>query len=95
MRLLLAVLMLALGYGITGNGYRTLVLWPSISVMFAACGFLWAVAGAAMLGAGAWVIGTLGRSLTPLWIAGIAAVLSGGSLVAGVLTNVVPCTGPD
>jgi len=91
----LAVFMLLFGYLIAAAGYRCLRKWPSISAAFAACGVLWVVAGPAMLAGGLWVLGTLGRNPIPLWISGVAAVFSGGSLIAGVLTDVVPCSGPS
>lgn len=91
----LAALMLVFGYLIAGAGYRTLQKWPSISAAYAACGVLWVVAGPAMLVAGVWVLASVGRRRIPLWIGGVAAVLSGGSLIAGVLTSVIPCSGPS
>ncbi len=91
----LVALMLLFGYLIAAAGYQTLRKWPSISAAYAACGLLWIVAGPAMLAGGLWVLGSLGRSQVPLWIGGIAALLSGGSLIAGVLTYVIPCSGPS
>jgi hypothetical protein len=93
--IVLAALMLLFGYLIAAAGYQTLRMWQSIGSAFAACGVLWVVTGPAMLGGGLWVLGCLGRNQTPLWIGGVAALLSGGSLIAGVLTHVVPCSGPS
>jgi len=92
--MLLAGLMLLFGYLIAAAGYQTLQKWPSISASYATYGVLWVVAGPAMLAGGLWVLGTLGRKQMPLWAGGIASVLSGGSLIAGVLTYVIPCSGP-
>jgi hypothetical protein len=70
-------------------------MWSSISAAYAAFGVLWIVAGPVMLACGLWALGTLGRSRIPLWIGGAATALSGGSLIAGVLSYVVPCSGPS
>jgi hypothetical protein len=91
----LAVLMLLFGYAITSSGYRVLDSWTTIGSGFAAYGLLWIVAGPAMLAGGLWVFGSLGRNRIPLWIGGVAALLSGSSLIAGVLTYVIPCSGPS
>ena len=93
--IVLAVFMLLFGYLIAAAGYQSLRRWSTISAAYAACGVLWVVAGPAMLAGGLWVLGTLGRNPIPLWISGVAAVFSGGSLIAGVLTDVVPCSGPS
>ena len=93
--IVLAALMLLFGSLTAAAGYRTMLMWPSISAAFAACGVLWAVTGLAMLGGGLWALGCFGRNQTPLWIGGAAALLSGGSVIAGVLTHVVPCSGPS
>ncbi|HET8546580.1 MAG TPA: hypothetical protein VFL57_01175 [Bryobacteraceae bacterium] len=91
----LAALMLLFGYLIAAAGYQALGKWPSISAAFAACVVLWVVAGPAMLIAGLWILGCRGRNQIPLWIGGVAALVSGGSLVVGVLTYVIPCSGPS
>ena len=93
--ILLAALMLLFGFLIAGGGYSALRNWSAIGAAFATCGALWIVTGPAMLLGGFWLLGTLGRNPIPLWIGGVAAVLSGGSLVAGVLTYVIPCSGPS
>ncbi len=89
----LAGLMLLFGYLVAAAGYQILRKWPSISAAYAAYGVLWVVAGPAMLAGGLWVLGSVGRSRIPLSIGGVAAILSGGSLIAGVLTYVIPCSG--
>ena len=93
--IMLAAVMLPFGYLIAAAGYQTLGRWSAISTAYAACGALWVVTGMAMMGAGLWVLGSLGRNQIPLWIGGVGAVLSGGSLIAGVVSNVIPCSGPS
>jgi hypothetical protein len=44
--------------------------------------------------AGLWVLASRGRHRMPLWMGGLSAVLAGAVLVVGVLTYVVPCSGP-
>jgi|SRR5215472_13015295 len=94
-KILLALLMLLFGYLIAASGYRTVGDWSSIGAAYAAIGVLWIVAGPAMFAAGLWVLGSLGRHRIPLWIGGVAAVLLGSSLVGGILTYVIPCSGPS
>ena len=93
--IVLALLMLLFGCLVTAGGYQILRRWSYIGPWYAACGLVWIVAGPAMTAGGLWVLGTLGRNRVPLWAGGVAAVLSGGSLVAGVLTYVIPCSGPS
>lgn len=79
----------------TRLGYMTLRQWSSISAGYSACGVLWALAGPTMCVAGCWVLLTLGRRPTPLWLAGASSIVAGGTVVVGVLTHVVPCSGPS
>jgi hypothetical protein len=92
---LLAGLLLLFGYVIAVAGYDALRKWSSISAGFASYGLLWFAAGPAMLIAGLWALASLGRASIPLRVGGIAAMVAGASLIAGVLTYVVPCSGPD
>jgi len=92
--LVLASLMLLFGYLIAASGYRTLGNWTIIGPGLAAYALLWFVAGPAMFAGGLWVLGSLGHNRVPLWIGGVAALASGVSLIAGVLTYVIPCSGP-
>jgi len=94
-KFLLAILLVLFGFLIATAGYQSLRNWASISVGYAAFGVLWVVVGPVMLAGGLWVLGSLGRNQIPLWIGGAAALLSGGSLIAGVVTYVVPCSGPS
>ncbi len=93
--LFLAAVMVFFGWVMAGAGYGVVGRWSSIGAAYAACGVLWIMAGPAMIVAGLWLLGSLGRSRTPLLIGGAAAVLAGAVLVVGVLTYVVPCSGPD
>jgi len=91
----LAAVWLLFGYAISESAYQTLSKWSSIGAAYAAVGILWLLAGPTMFGAGLWLLGSLGRHRTPLWLGGAAGVLAGASLVVGVLTYVVPCSGPS
>jgi hypothetical protein len=94
-KILLGLLMLLFGYLIAVAGYQTLGKWSSIGATYAAVGVLWIITGPTMFVGGLWVLGNLGRNRIPLWIAGVAAVLSGSSLIGGVLSYVIPCSGPS
>ena len=91
----LVTLMLLFGFLVAAAGYRTLLNWPSISAALAAYGVIWFAIGPAMLVSGLWTLGSRGRNRIPLWIGGAAAILSGATLIAGVLTYVIPCSGPE
>lgn len=91
----LAAIWLFFGYAISKSGYRVFSEWSSIGATYAAIGVLWLLTGPAMFGAGLWLLGSLGRHRIPLWLGGAAGILAGVSLVVGVLTYVVPCSGPD
>lgn len=82
------------GFVILNGGYGILRQWPQIGLTYAACGVLWLAAGAAMILTGLWLLAA-GRRSVALWAGGAAAVLAGGSVVAGVLTYVIPCSGPS
>jgi hypothetical protein len=92
---LLAVATIFFGFFISRAGYLTLREWSSIGTGFSACGVLWALAGPTMFVTGWWVLLSLGRRPTPLWLAGAASLVAGGAWVVGVLTHVVPCSGPS
>jgi len=83
------------GFFVSQVGYSVLREWRSISAALAACGVLWILSGPAMFLGGSWVLASLGRRATPMWMAGTAAFLAGAGLVVGVLTHVVPCSGPS
>lgn len=91
----LAVGMVFFGLIVSSAGYQVLRHWPSIGVAYAAFGVIWSLAGLAMVVAGVWVLGSLGRHRIPLWIGSAAAVVAGTVLVVGVLTYVIPCSGPS
>jgi hypothetical protein len=92
---LMAVVTIFFGFLVSIMGYLTLRQWSSIGAGFSACGVLWALAGPIMFVTGWWVLLSLGRRSTPLWLAGAASIAAGGALVVGVLTHVVPCSGPS
>jgi hypothetical protein len=91
----LAAIWLFFGYVISESAYRVLRQWSSIGAAYAGIGIIWLLAGPAMFGAGLWLLGSLGRHRIPLWLGGAAGILAGVSLIIGVLTYVVPCSGPD
>ncbi len=88
-------LSLLLGYGVSTSALEVFLKWSSISPWYAACGVLWAAGAAAMIVGGLWLAISLGRHRTPLAIGGAGAALSGSVLAVGVLTYVVPCSGPS
>jgi len=90
----IAAIWLPFGYAISESGYRVLSRWSFIGTAYAAIGSLWLLTGPAMFAAGLWLLGSLGRHRIPLWLGGVAGILAGASLVVGVLTYVVPCSGP-
>jgi uncharacterized membrane protein YphA (DoxX/SURF4 family) len=92
---LAAVATIFFGFLLLRAGYSTLREWRSIGAGLLTCGALWVLAGPIMFVAGWWVLLTFGRRPTPLWLAGAASVVAGGALVVGVLTHVVPCSGPS
>lgn len=83
------------GFLVSTAGYSRLREWPFIHAGLATCGALWALAGPTMFVAGWWVLLSFGRRSTPLWLAGTASIVAGGTLLVGVLTHVVPCGGPS
>jgi hypothetical protein len=93
--LLVAVGMIFFGLPFSSSAYHIMREWRSVGAGLAACGVLWTLAGPPMFVAGWWVLGTLGRKRIPLWMGGSAAVVVGASLVAGVLTRVIPCSSPS
>jgi hypothetical protein len=92
---LVAVGTIFFGFLASRGGYLTLREWRSIGAGLSTCGALWALAGPIMFVAGWWVLLTFGRRPTPLWLAGAASIMAGGTLLVGVLTHVVPCSGPS
>lgn len=91
----MAVVTILFGFLVSRMGYLTLREWASIRTGFSACGTLWALAGPIMFVAGCWALLSSGRRRTPLWLAGTASIVAGGTLLVGVLTHVVPCSGPS
>ncbi len=91
----IAAIWLFFGYAISQAGYRVLREWSSIGAAYATVGTLWLITGPAMFGAGLWLLGTLGRHRIAFWLGAAAGMLAGASLVVGVLTYVVPCSGPS
>lgn len=68
--------------------------WPSVSTAYAAVGVLWAVSAVVMFACGVWLIFSKQRAL-PLWIGSSAIMAAGAVLIVGILTSVIPCSGPD
>jgi uncharacterized membrane protein YphA (DoxX/SURF4 family) len=83
------------GFLVSRGGYSTLREWRSIGAGYSTCGMLWALAGPIMFVAGCWVLLTLGRRPTPLWLAGAGSIVAGSTVLVGVLTHVIPCSGPS
>jgi len=91
---LCAACMLLFGYVISEGGYRILSQWHQISPLYAAIGVIWVVAGPIMLASGVGIFLSLGRRKLTLWAGSVSAICAGVSLVAGVLSYIVPCAGP-
>jgi len=87
--------LLLFGFVALSAGYQTLRDWSSITPGYASCGLLWILTGAVMIVTGLWVLGSLGRHRIPLLVGGAATALAGMVLVVGVLTYVIPCSGPS
>jgi hypothetical protein len=92
---LVAIVTIFFGFLLSRGAYSTLRQWSSIGAGYSAFCALWALAGPTMFVAGLWVLLSLGRRATPLWLAGAASIVAGGALVVGVLTHIVPCSGPS
>ena len=92
---LVAIVTIFFGFSVSKAGYSTLREWHSIRAGLSACGAIWALAGPIMFVAGLWVLLSLGRHPTPLWLAGVASIAAGGTLVVGVLAHAVRCSGPS
>ena len=75
-------------------GYLILRRWAAERIALVVCGVLFLISGTTMLLSSLWLLVGLGRQRGPLWIGGIASVLSAGVLVGGTLTDVLPCSGP-
>ena len=93
--LLCAALMLLFGYVIGMAGYRVIGKWGQISRPYAGIGVLWMIAGLVMLASALGLLLSAGRDRVPLLAGSVSAVAAGTSLIAGVLTYVVPCAGPS
>jgi len=76
-------------------GFIALSGWRSKSPPLIVFGVLALVGGTVMLTSGLWSMVTLGRSRLALWTGGIASLLNAGSLAWVVLTEILPCSGPD
>ena len=89
------MLMLLFGAIYGRGGYALLGEWSSISRALAACAVLFVVCGAVMVACSLWLLVKTSSSARPLWIGGAATALCGIVIVAGVLSNVIPCAGPS
>jgi hypothetical protein len=91
-----ATLLLLLGFvAVVGLGADTLADWSSIGTTLAACGIVWAIAGAAAIAAGFWALISLGRSALPLWIGATSIIVAGAVLIVSVQAHVKPCASPS
>jgi len=93
--ILAASVMILLGFLFSMAGYSMMRQWHWIRLALAGCGVIWMLAGPVMFVAGWWVLGSLGRKKTPLLAGGAASIVAGAVLVAGVLSHVIPCSGPS
>lgn len=93
-RVIAGVVLLLLGYVTTVAGLRVLREWSAVSSALAVLGLLWTFTGIAMFASAIWLILPFGRQRLPLVVGGGGGLLSGAILIVGVLTHVVPCSGP-
>ena len=91
---LMGLVVALLGFPFFSSGQDAVVKWSVISTAYAACGVGWIVAGTAMIVAGLWTLGSVGRRKVSLWISATAATLAGMILIVGVRSAVIPCGGP-
>jgi hypothetical protein len=92
---LLGVVIAFLGFLILNNARALAFGNLPIGAAFRAINVAWLITGAGMLAGGARMLGSRGTSHLALWIAGAASAASGVILIAGVLTYVIPCSGPS
>jgi len=90
-----AAALLMFGFVVLFVGRDTVREWASIGSALRTCGLLWLLAGTAMIVTSLWVLGSLGRRRIAVLVGGAAAALAGMVLVVGVLTYVIPCSGPS
>jgi hypothetical protein len=94
-RVIMGAILLLLGYGTIGAGIEVLREWSSIRSVYLMLGFLWMLSGTAILVAAVWLITCLGSRRLPFAIGGSGILMSGTGEICGLLTHVVPCSGPD
>lgn len=92
---LLGLVVALLGFLIFQSGLQVVMQWSAITALYALCGAIWVFGGAAMMIGGVWGVASLGRRRVPLLMGGLGSVVAGASLIIGVLTYVVPCSGPS
>lgn len=95
MSLALSLALVVIGLTVLSGGIRMIGLRSAISAAYAAIEDASIVLGAIALAGGLWTLATLGRRTLALRIGGGAACCAGLIYLAGVLTNTVPCSGPD
>jgi hypothetical protein len=93
-RLIAGIVLLLLAYITTGAGLPVLLEWSAISFALAVLALLLTFSGIAIFISGVWLILPFGRQMFPLAMGGCGGLLWGALLIAGVLTHVVPCSGP-
>ena len=90
----LGLLIALLGYMVFNNGLAAARLWSAIGAAFAACGVIWIVTGIAMMLCGSWSAASRWWRRIPMWIGGAAGAIAGATTLIGVVTYVIPCSGP-
>ncbi len=90
----LGLLVALLGLMVLRDGLAAVRLWSAISVAFAVCGVIWIATGVAMMLCGLWTAALPWRLRIPRWIGGAAGALAGATVLVGVFTYVIPCSGP-
>lgn len=75
-------------------GYVVLREWGAESAPLIVFGVLFLLGGTLMVSSALWLLATVGRSLLPLWVGGIASLLNACIFAWVTLTDLLPCSGP-
>ena len=90
----ITIVMLFVGALTLYLGYQFLREWSALQPALAVVAGIWALSGLVAFAAGCRLLLRRNSPTLPLGIGGAATILSGATLLAGVLARVVPCAGP-
>ena len=69
--------------------------WVGVSNLVVLFCVLFLMGGIVMVSSALWLLVSLGRARLPLCIGGIASILNAGIFAWAILTDLLPCSGPD